>query len=107
MIDANHWFFGKEGTLPSGETRILTQTETYDHCNFTVLDSAPADRIARFTELLYSMDYEDPEVRPLLRLEGMKKWQPGRTAQYALLEDSLRRFGTIDAFVDRLSVEYP
>jgi len=107
MIDANHWFFGKEGTLPSGETRILTQTDTYDHCNFTVLDSAPADRIARFTELLYSMDYEDPEVRPLLRLEGMKKWQPGRTAQYALLEDSLRRFGTIDAFVDRLSVESP
>ena len=86
-------------------TRILTQTAAYDHCNFTVLDGAPAGLVEKFVELLYAMDYEDPEVRPLLRLEGMKKWQPGRTDHYALLESSLERFGTIDNFVARLSAE--
>ncbi len=103
MIDGNHWLFGKEGTLPSGATRILTQTGGYDHCNFTVLDDAPDRLVDRFVELLHSMDYEDPEVRPLLRLEGLKKWKPGRTDNYGLLERSLDRFGTIDDFVARVS----
>lgn len=103
MIDANHWFFGKEGTLPAGVTRILSQTGTFDHCNFTVLDDAPRALVERFVELLFAMDYEDPEVRPLLRLEGMKKWELGRTARYELLEKSLQRFGTIDSFVERLA----
>lgn len=99
MIDGNHWLFGKEGTLPSGTTKILTQTGTYDHCNFTVLDDAPSHLVSKFVELLFSMDFDDPEVRPLLQLEGLKKWKPGRTDQYALLEKSIQRFGTIDEFV--------
>jgi len=103
MIDGNHWLFAKEGTLPSGATRILTQTGSYDHCNFTVLDDAPTDLVSRFVDLLYSMDFEDPEVRPLLQLEGLKRWRPGRTDQYGLLRKSLDRFGTIDDFVARLS----
>lgn len=103
MIDGNHFLFGKEGTLPSGSTRILTQTGSYDHCNFTVLDDAPPDRVDRFVTLLHSMDFGDPEVRPLLQLEGLKEWKPGRTDHYGLLEKSTARFGTIDDFVDRLA----
>ena len=41
MIDANHLLFTREGTMPSGTTRVLAQTPPYDHCNFTVLDGAP------------------------------------------------------------------
>ncbi len=103
MIDFNHYFFGKEGTLPSGSTRILAQTGEYDHCNFTVLDDAPADSIQRFRELLLSMSYDDPQVRPLLDLEGLKQWEPGRTEKYALLAQAIDRFGTIDEFVARVA----
>ena len=85
MIDGNHLLFGIEGTLPSGSTRVLAQTAEYDHCNFTVLDHAPLHLIGRFRELLLSMSYDDPEVRPLLDLEGLKAWKPGRTDKYALL----------------------
>jgi ABC-type phosphate/phosphonate transport system substrate-binding protein len=92
MIDGNHLLFSTEGTLPSGSTRVLTQTSEYDHCNFTVLDNAPQPLIERFRELLLSMSYEDPEVRPLLDLEGLKAWRPGRTEQYALLARSIDRF---------------
>ncbi len=95
MIDGNHLLFSKEGTLPSGATRIIAQTGTYDHCNFTVLDDAPTALIDRFTELLLSMRYEDPVVRPLLDLEGLKVWKPGRTSGYALLERALDRFGVL------------
>ena len=32
------------------------------------------------------MDYADPEVRPLLDLEGLTRWLPGRTSGYRQLE---------------------
>jgi phosphonate transport system substrate-binding protein len=99
MIDANHYVFGKDGTLPSGGTRILAQTAEYDHCNFTVVDGAPADLVARFRELLLAMSYDDPEVRPLLNLEGLKVWKEGRTDKYVQLDRALDRFGTVDEFV--------
>ncbi len=99
MIDGNHLLFSKEGTLPSGATRILAQTAAYDHCNFTVLEGAPREPLARFRELLLSMRYDDPTVRPLLDLEGLKQWRPGRTEGYASLARAVERFGTIDAFV--------
>jgi phosphonate transport system substrate-binding protein len=99
MIDANHLAFSHDGTLPTGRTRILAQTAEYDHCNFTVLDDAPPALVARFRELLLSMSYDDPEVRPLLKLEGLKAWKQGRTEKYALLARAIERFGTGDPFV--------
>ena len=86
MIDGNHLLFSQEGTLPAGATRILTQTAPYDHCNFTVTRSAPDELVERFRSLLLGMSYEDPEVRPLLDLEGLKAWREGRTSGYDQLE---------------------
>ena len=42
------------------------------------------------------MSYADPEVRPLLDLEGLKQWLPGRTEGYALLAEAVDRFGYLD-----------
>ena len=99
MIDGNHLAFTGEGTLPSGATRILAQTDTYDHCNFTVLDHADQALIDRFRSLLLDMSYEDPDVRPLLDLEGLKQWKPGRTSEYALLDSAVDRFAYLDTFL--------
>ena len=85
MIDGNHLAFSREGLLPANSTRIVARTGPYDHCNFTVSPGAPEAKIARFTELLLAMRWEDPEVRPLLELEGLKTWLPGRTSGYDLL----------------------
>ncbi len=107
MIDGNHLLFSREGTLPSNSTRILAQTGEYDHCNFTVLDNAPEAAVAQFCTLLMSMSYDDPQVRPLLDLEGLKQWRPGRTEKYALLARAANRFKTIDAFVASVSKSCP
>ena len=85
MIDGNHLAFGLDGTLPPGRTRILSTTAAFDHCNFTTSPGAPVALIARFTELLMAMRWDDPAVRPLLELEGLREWRPGRTSGYALL----------------------
>jgi phosphonate transport system substrate-binding protein len=98
MIDGNHLAFSADGTLPSSGTVIVAQTGTYDHCNFTVFDGDEGP-FERFTELLLGQSYSDPEVRPLLDLEGLKQWKPGRTSGYAQLEHAIDRFGTIDAWL--------
>lgn len=85
MIDGNHLAFSREGLLPASATRIVARTGAFDHCNFTVSPGAPEEKIARFTELLLAMRWEDPAVRPLLELEGLKVWLPGRTSGYDLL----------------------
>jgi phosphonate transport system substrate-binding protein len=103
LIDGNHLVFVQEGSLPSGATQVLAQTPVYDHCNFSVLETAPAANVARFRELLLDMSYADPEVRPLLDMEGLKRWVPGRTEGYALLKDAVDRFGYLDSFVETVS----
>lgn len=85
MIDGNHMAFAREGVLPAGASRILARTEAFDHCNFTVSPGAPSAAIGRFTALLLAMRWDDPAVRPLLELEGLKAWLPGRSSGYDAL----------------------
>jgi ABC-type phosphate/phosphonate transport system substrate-binding protein len=86
MIDGNQLTFSREGVLPAGKTRIVARTGAFDHCNFTTSPDASEVQVARFVELLLGMAWDDPEVRPLLELEGLKAWRTGRTSGYALLE---------------------
>ncbi len=110
IIDGNRLAFAREGLLgTTGPTavRVVLQTQPYDHCNFTVLDGGPVGSdlapgssatgpedsprspIAQFRELLLGMSYADPALRPLLDLEGLKQWLPGRTSGYAALERAM------------------
>jgi phosphonate transport system substrate-binding protein len=102
LIDGNHLAFTNDGTLAPGQTRVLAQTAPYDHCNFTILDGAPTDLVARFKSILLGMSYADAAVRPLMDLEGLKAWREGRTSGYAALAASIERFGTIRAWLDEL-----
>jgi ABC-type phosphate/phosphonate transport system substrate-binding protein len=104
MIDGNHLVFSNEGLLARGATRVLAQTEKYDHCNFTVLDGAPQALVERFCKLLFSMNYDDPRVRSLMDMEGLKRWCEGRTSGYALLESACDRFRYLDSFFERMKV---
>ncbi len=99
VLDANVTTFGHEGIWRAGTVRVLARTPPYDHCNFTVLDGAPGAAIERFGELLLAMSYEDHAVRPLLDLEGLKAWRPGRTSGYALLEEAVPSSGPVAAFI--------
>lgn len=97
MVDKNSLLFMNEGTFPSGSTRILAQTAPFDHCNFTVLDDAPAAEIARFRELLLGQSYSDAQVRPLMDLEGLKAWRTGRVSGYRALDKAVDEMRFYDA----------
>jgi ABC-type phosphate/phosphonate transport system substrate-binding protein len=96
VIDGNQLLFAREGTIAPGAVRVLARTAPYDHCTMTVLDDVDGARVDRFVELLLSMSFDDPAVRALLELEGLKEWRPGRTTGYGQLEsavDRLRFYG--------------
>jgi ABC-type phosphate/phosphonate transport system substrate-binding protein len=103
LIDGNLLLFAQEGTLPAGSVRALVTTPEYDHCNFTVLESRMSTPVELFRELLLAMSYEDPNVRRLLDLEGLKRWLPGRTAGYELLSRAVDRFGYLDEFTSAVA----
>jgi phosphonate transport system substrate-binding protein len=97
MIDSNNLLFARDGTLPTGSTRVLAQTTPFDHCNMTIGPAAPAELTDRFRELLLGMSYADPELRQLFDLEGLKSWCDGRTSGYAPLEAAVDTLGFYDS----------
>jgi len=100
ILDSNCPLFEREGTAAPGSLRPIARTASYDHCNFTVMaEDAQSMPVKRFAELLLGMNYADERVRPLLDMEGLRQWMPGRTSGYAPLRAAVERFGIIDEFV--------
>ncbi|HZJ51531.1 MAG TPA: hypothetical protein VFF07_12000 [Actinomycetota bacterium] len=58
--------------------------------------ASPQKLVDRFKQLLLGMSYEDPEARPLLDLEGLRRWVPGRTEGYWQLEAAVEATGFYD-----------
>jgi phosphonate transport system substrate-binding protein len=92
MIEGNYKLFIEEGTLPASATRILTRTQNFDHCSFTVTNDAPPMLVNRFRTLLLEMSYGDPDIRPLFDMEGLKTWRAGRTEGFRALENAVDLF---------------
>jgi ABC-type phosphate/phosphonate transport system substrate-binding protein len=92
MIDGNHLLFSREGILPTGATRVVAQTQPFDHCNMTIGPGVDAATVERFGQLLVGMSYSDAELRQLFDLEGLTSWCDGRTSGYAPLEAAVDTF---------------
>lgn len=97
LIDSNLLLFNREGTVAAGAVRVLGQTPPYDHCNLTIGASCPRPLADTLERLLLAMSYEDADVRPLLDLEGLTRWVPGRTDGYQALNAAVNEGGFYDA----------
>jgi phosphonate transport system substrate-binding protein len=97
MLAGSHLLFSQDGTLHPGSTRVLAETTPYDHCNMTAGPTSTKPVVDRFVELLVQMDYADPDVRPLLDLEGLTRWLPGRVDGYDQLERAVDALAFYDA----------
>lgn len=96
ITDSNLLLFSQEGTITPGSTEVVGRTEPYDHCLMTVGPHADRESVDRYGELLLSMSYADPETRPLLDLEGLTRWVPGRTTRFTALERAVDESGLYD-----------
>lgn len=96
MIESNYHLFGAEGVFQPGSTRVISRTPCYDHCNMTAGPVAFPGLIERLRQLLLGMSYEDPGVRLLFDLEGLKAWKEGREEGYEQLESAVDVLGFYD-----------
>jgi len=106
MLDANHLAFSRDGTLPAGATSLLAQTSLFDHCMMTGGPSADPAALKKLTDLLLSMSYSDAEARPLLDMEGLKAWVPGRTSGYGPLDAATDALHFYDAEGNIVAADY-
>ncbi len=106
VLDANLMLFSQEGTIGSGALRVLGHTEPFDHCMMTTAPGADPAAVERLAQAFVGMSYADPKVRPLLDLEGLTAWLPGRTNQYAALERAVDESGFYDAEGNVIARDY-
>jgi len=63
-----------EGKVDPSRLRAFWTSPGYCHCNFTVLADFPDYVGKQWTDSLVAMRYDDPQWRPLMDLEGLKRW---------------------------------
>ncbi len=80
MIDSNHLAFSRDGTLPAGATSIVYQTEPFDHCNMTFVDSAPAGPGGPLRGPAAVDGLRRSRSASAARPRGPDQWLPGRVS---------------------------
>jgi ABC-type phosphate/phosphonate transport system substrate-binding protein len=80
---------GRDELMP-GALEAFWHSPTYCHCNFTALDSLPEERSEPWVEHLLAMDWNDPDHRRILELEGLRQWKRPDLDGYASLFQAVK-----------------
>ncbi|MBZ0135415.1 MAG: phosphate/phosphite/phosphonate ABC transporter substrate-binding protein [Planctomycetes bacterium] len=91
MLDMNWDRWSSDGTIDPSRFKILATTDRFDHCVFTVRENFDDDREAQWLKVLYSMSYDNPKHREMMDMEGLKKWEPGRTSGFGPLTEAVQK----------------
>jgi len=82
-VGAASWdVFVRAGDVPPNRLAPFWTSPGYNHCNFTSLSSLDADRAAAWVAHLSAMEWENPEHRRILELEGLRRWIGPELAGY-------------------------
>ena len=89
MLDLNWQSWTADGTIDASRFKILATTEKFDHCVFAVRSDFDADVEQFWLNVLYTMSYDNPLHREMMDMEGLKKWEPGRTTGFGPLAEAV------------------
>jgi ABC-type phosphate/phosphonate transport system substrate-binding protein len=92
-IGINTWdSLGREQLMPHALEEVW-RTEQYCHCMFTALGTLPEHRWRPWVTALLAMDWDRPEHRRILELEGLRRWVPPQLDGYRALFDAVEEQG--------------
>jgi ABC-type phosphate/phosphonate transport system substrate-binding protein len=95
-LGINTWeAIGRDELMP-GAFEVVWESPTYSHCNFTALPTLSDQRVAPWVERLLAMDWDNPDHRRILELEGLKRWVTPRLDGYDSLFAAVREQGIAD-----------
>jgi len=92
-LDLNWQLWSGDGTADPEKVKVLATTERFDHCVFAVREDFSAADQTRFLGTLVEMSYDNPEHREMMDMEGLKKWEPGRTSGFGPLTHAVESLG--------------
>jgi ABC-type phosphate/phosphonate transport system substrate-binding protein len=79
---------GRDELMP-GALAAFWQSPAYCHCNFTALPALPHERAEAWVCHLLAMDWDNPEHRRILELEGLSRWVRPDLAGYGSLFEAV------------------
>jgi phosphate/phosphite/phosphonate ABC transporter binding protein len=82
-----------EGQLDRTKIKPIWTSPPYCHCNFTVLEKRYGPDLVHWTDVLLRMDYNNPEHRQIMDLEGLKRWVPPKLEGYKPLFEAVESLG--------------
>ncbi len=87
-----HW----KSIEQNGELQSIWTSPGYSHCVFNALPELNTESGDRFVATLMLMDWDNPEHRRILEMEGLKEWLPGNRDGYAIVHAAVQscRFGS-------------
>ncbi len=77
------------GHIDSNLIESLWTTPSFDHCMFDALPTLDPGKKQRFIKALFAMQWENPQHRRLLELEGLKEWRRPREEGYESLRAAM------------------
>ena len=78
MLDLNYNAWVNDGTLDKNQYEVIYETPHFDHCIFSGRVGMDKDLFDKFNVVLNKMDYNNPEHKDMMDMEGLKKWVDGR-----------------------------
>ena len=86
-----------EGQVDRSKVAAIWTSPPYCHCNFTVLPQRYGKDLEAWTEVLMQMDYNNPEHRHIMDLEGLKGWVKPQLEGYKPLFLAVETTGYFDS----------
>jgi ABC-type phosphate/phosphonate transport system substrate-binding protein len=82
-----------EHLVPEGSLREIWASPPYNHCMFTARPDLDVEREHRFADALSAMSYDNPNHRPILEAEGLKRWLSPHLDGYGALREAAAQQG--------------
>ena len=89
MLDLNWEAWVADGTIDPNVYEVLAETPNFDHCIFTLREGFDPEVLKEWERLLDKMDYNNPDHKEMMDLEGLKKWVPGRLEGFKQLQEAV------------------
>jgi phosphonate transport system substrate-binding protein len=92
-IGITTWNSLRAGQLAPGALEAFWESPAYCHCNFTALDSQDPEGSEAWTKWLLNMDWDVPEHRRVMELEGLRRWVRPELEGYRSLFEAVNEQG--------------
>ncbi|KZS84253.1 Rv1680 family SBP-like protein [Mycobacterium persicum] len=92
-IGSSTWAAMGAAELMGESLAEVWRTDGYCHCMFTALDTLAAERYQPWLDRLLAMNWDNPEHRKILELEGLRRWVPPHLDGYQPLFEAVEEQG--------------